>query len=851
MIRVTLKGLLGRKFRASLTALAIVLGVSMISGTFVLTDTISKAFDQIFVNSRKGTSVVISGRKVVERSFGSKATVPASLLEKVRKLPDVQAAAGAMEDDAKIIGRNGKTVGSFGPPTFGEGIDFSQPRFNPYRLVAGRWPRSSQEVAIDVTTAEDEHFRFGEQVGVTVKGPVQKFRLTGTLKYGSLSSLGGATFAVFTLPSAQKVFGKQGRFDSIAVAAKPGVPEARVAAEIRPLLPSSVQVKTSEEQAKSDAEQVTMGISFLRYLLLAFGGIAVFVGAFVIFNTLSITVAQRTREFATLRTLGAKRRQVRTSVVVEAFVIGATSSVIGLALGVALAKGLRSLFTAVGVDTPAAGTVFATRTIIVSLVVGTVIAVLAGLFPALRATRVPPIAAVREGATLPRSRFAAVAVYIAAAVIALAIALLGFGMLSGKLSAVGRLVHLAVGSFLLFIGVAMISPRIIQPLAAFIGRPSARIGGVAGRLARENAMRNPGRTAATAAALMIGLALVTFVAILGQGLKSSVVGAINKQVRADYVIAAQKGFEPFSAQAGDAVAKVPQVEVISNVRGESAKVEGSEQTVTGIDPATITKVYRFEWKHGSNAVIRELGQTGAIVADTFAKQNDLHLGSRLRVITPNAKKLNFVVNGIYKPPAIGSLLGAASISKSRFDQTFPSPKNQNSYIKVDPPVEAARAPIERKLAAFPDTKLQTQHQFVKAREQSISLVLTLLYVLLALSVIVSLFGMVNTLALAIVERTRELGMVRAVGMNRRQVRRMVRHESVITALIGAAFGLPLGIFLAVLVTTALSSEGIVFAVPWVSLIVFALVSVVAGLLAAIIPARRASRLNILEALQYE
>lgn len=852
MIEVALKGLLGRKFRASLTALSIVLGVAMISGTFVLTDTISNAFDQIFVNSRKGTSAVISGKKVVERSFGRKATVPSALLEKVRALPDVQAAAGATEDVAKIIGRNGKAISTFGPPTLGEGIDLSQPRFNPYTLVSGRWPRGAGEVAIDKKTAGDEHFQLGSTVGITVNGPVRKFTLTGTLRFGTLSSLGGGTFAVFNLPAAQKVFNKEGRFDSISVAAKPGVAPLKLVREIRPLIPESVQVKTAAAQAKSDSQEVKMGVSFLRYALLAFGGIALFVGGFVIFNTLSITVAQRTREFATLRTLGARRRQVLTSVVVEAMVIGAISSVIGLFLGLALAKGLKKLFVAIGLDLPAAGTVFATRTIIAGLLVGIVISVVAGLFPALRATRVPPIAAVREGATLPRSRLAPYAPYIAGVVVAVALALLGYGMFGGGVATTQRLVFLALGSLMLFMGVALLSARIVQPLASLLGRPSEQIGGLAGRLARQNSTRNPGRTAATAAALMIGLALVTFVAVLGQGLRSSVTGTMNKQVQADYVVSSQNTFDPFPAPAGDAIATVPEVEVASSVRGDQAKVLGSPQTFTAIDPATIRKVYDFEWKKGSDAAIDKLGQDGAIVSSTFATPKNLHLGSRISVITSNDKRLRFVIKGIYKAPALGSLLGAASISKERFDATFPTPRDQNTYIKVSGgPTKTAEAALKQKLKSFPDTKLQTKHAFVKARSRSIGLVLSLLYVLLALSVIVSLFGMVNTLALSIVERTRELGMIRAVGMTRRQVRRMIRHESVITALIGAAFGLPLGIFLAALVTAALSSEGIVFALPVQSLIVFAFVAIIAGILAAIIPARRASRLNVLEALQYE
>ena len=308
MIRVALRGLLGRKFRTALVALAIALGVAMVSGTYVLTDTISAAFDQIFVNSRSGYSVIVSGKKVVERSLGNQATVPESLLTKIRALPGVDSAAGEIRDDAQIVGKNGKAISTRGPPTFGFGIDFSRPRFNPLGLLSGHWPHAG-EVVVDKHTASNQGFRIGDMIGVSARGPVQKYRLTGTAALAGVSATGGSTLAGFDLQTAHKLFDKEGKFDSISVAAKAGVAPEQLVREIRPLLPSSAQVKTSTDQAQSDANQVTQGLSFLKYFLLAFAGIALFVGAFVIFNTLSITIAQRTREFATLRTLGAVRRQ--------------------------------------------------------------------------------------------------------------------------------------------------------------------------------------------------------------------------------------------------------------------------------------------------------------------------------------------------------------------------------------------------------------------------------------------------------------------------------------------------------------------------------------------------------------
>jgi putative ABC transport system permease protein len=851
VIGVALEGLLARKVRAGLTGLAIVLGVAMMSGTFVLTDTISHAFDQIFVKSREGTDIVVSGKKVVEAST-SRATVPETLLRRIRGVAGVGGAAGTITDNAKIIGKDGKAITTFGPPTIGYGLDFGSPDFNPLEIVQGRFPAGSGEVAIDKATADAEKFRVGDRVGVVTARPVRRFRLAAIVRYGDVDSLGGSTIAAFDLATAQQLFFKEGQFDSISVTAQSGVTPEELVEDVRPLLPAAVEAKTSEEQAEEDAEQASQGVAFLRYFLLAFGGIALFVGAFVIFNTLSITVAQRTREFATLRTLGATRRQVLLSIVGEALVIGVVAAVIGLFAGLALAKGLSALFGAIGLDLPQSGTVFKVRTVVVSVLVGVGIALAAGLFPALRATRVPPISAVREGAVLPPSRFAPFAPYFAGGMVGLALVLLLFGSFGPGLATAPRLVFVCLGCLLLFFGTALLSAGIVKPLASVLGWPAERLAGLAGEVARENSTRNPGRTAATSAALMVGLALVTFVAVLGQGLRSSVVGTIEDQVVADYVVGAAGGLETFPPAAGRSVAAAGAVEVASHVRGDAAKAAGSEERITGIDGATLTSVYRFDWEDGSDGVLRTLGDSGAVVTKAFASDNDLRVGSAFDVITPADEKFRFVVKGVYKAPPLGSLLGAVSIARTAFDARFERPKNQASYLNVEGDATAATtAELEDKLAAHPGVDLQTRAEYIDTQTQNIGLVLALVYVLLALSMIVSLFGMVNTLALSIVERTREIGMLRAVGMSRRQVRRMVRHESVITAMIGAALGLPLGLFLAAVVSRALQDEGIVFALPVISLVVFAVISVIAGVLAAILPARRASRHNVLEALQYE
>ena len=434
MMGVTLRGLFGRKIRSLLTALAVVLGVAMISGTYVLTDTFQKAFDSIFSESYAETDAVVSGKQLLEFSSSGRAPVPARVLDEIRALPEVDEAAGGIVDlqsnsnPAQLVDAEGKKIGGAGGAQFGVGLDAEHLRFSPLSLTEGKWARGADQVVIDANTANDEGLGVGNVVGVAAFGPVKQYEITGIARFGSVDSIGGATFAVFDVPTAQALFRKEGHFDTISVAARQGTSPDELVQALEPLVPATAEVQTGAAQAAADAADTNEGIAFITYFLLGFGGVALFVGAFVIFNTLSITVAQRTREFATLRTLGGSRRQVLVSVVLEGFVIGLLASIIGLFLGLGVGKGMNALFVAFGIDLPQAGTVFATRTIVVSLIVGTTITVLASIVPALRATRVPPILAVREGSTPPQSRFAPYAPYVALVTIAIAVLALGVGL---------------------------------------------------------------------------------------------------------------------------------------------------------------------------------------------------------------------------------------------------------------------------------------------------------------------------------------------------------------------------------------------------------------------------------------
>jgi putative ABC transport system permease protein len=854
--RFALKSLAGRKFRTVLTALAIVLGVAMMSGAYVLTDTIDKAFDAIFVESYAGTDAVVTGKDAGFSFEGESAQtppIPEATLEQVRAVDGVEVATGSVQDfQTKLLRPDGESIDTGGAPSFAFGIETAPEydRFNPLNLVEGRWPGGGDEVAVDEGVADDEDLKVGDRIGVAALGPAQEFEIVGIAKYGELSSIGGATFAIFDVPTAQRLLDKEGQLDAVQVAAAEGTTPEQVTQRIRAALGSDLTVRTGVEQADEESSEIATFTTIIRYFLLSFAGIALFVGAFVIFNTLSITVAQRTREFATLRTLGASRRQVLRSVILEALVIGLGASIIGLFSGLGLAVGLNELFKALNLDLPQTTTVFATRTIVVSLLVGTIVTLVAGLFPAVRATRVPPIAAVREGATLPRGRFARYTPTIAAVIVALAVVALGYGTLADGIAIGDRFALLGLGVLALFIGVAMLSSRLVRPLVQVVGIPARRFGGAAGKLAEGNAQRNPGRTASTAAALMIGIALVTFVSVLAQGLRVSNSDAIERQIQSDLIVTSQDGYSEFPAAVGDAVAGVDGVQTVSNVRQEIAKIAGNGANLTGLDDR-INQVYDFRWEEGSDEVLGQLGSNGAVVPDNVAEDRDLGVGDTVAVLTPDNESRDFVVRGIYEGSPFYPLLGTASVSQEAFDELYDRPRNRFTLLDVAGDAASAKPRIESALEGFPDTRVQTRPEWIDKEDQEIQQFLLLLYVLLALSVIISLFGMVNTLALSVFERTRELGMLRAVGMTRRQTRRMIRHESVITALIGAALGLPLGIFLAALVTRALGQYDLRFELPITQLVVLAIVAGIAGLLAAITPARRAARLNPLEALHYE
>jgi putative ABC transport system permease protein len=849
MRRVALRGLRARPLRTALTALAVVLGVAMIAGTYIFTDTINRSFSEVFAQANTGTDVAIAPKKVDDDFFSEPPPLDDGLVARVRAVDGVRSASGAIYADASVRKPDGDPAGNRGAVYALQPAPFEQ-----FRFVAGRAPRDSTEIGLDESTYEDEGFKLGDRVTVVGDEGARRFTLTGAATFGDASSVIGANVAIATLPTAQALGGRKGKLDGISVAGEPGVTAAQLRGRIRLALAGEpVTVRTGADDAKAQAADLEKDFGFIRTVLLVFGGIALFVGAFVIYNTFSITVAQRTRELALLRMLGATRRQVLRSVVLEAAVIGLTASLLGLLGGLLLVPGLRGLLAAIGADLPATDSVIATRTIVVSLLVGVVVTVVASIVPALRATRIAPIAALRDGLTAAtragRGRLAAAALMCLAGAGVLAYGLFG-GSSGGSAAAT-----LGGGSVAIFLGVALFSPQLVRPIAALVGAPLQRLAGVSGRLARENSTRNPARTAVTAAALMIGVALVAFVSIFAAGLQGSIDRAVDRAFAGDLTVGAKNGFGETPPAVSAALRRVPGVGAVSGVRFTEAKVTGKKKTtsVVGIDPATLTETYTLKWKDGSDATLARLGSDG-ILADTGYSKT-AKIGDRVSMLTPAGKRVSYVIRGILDEGSdFGLLAGGLVIPNAHLTADFDTRDDAFVFLRYADGAEpaATRAAIDRELdASFPDVRTRDREEVKEQQAGQINQLLYLIYALLLLSVIVAFFGIVNTLALSIFERTRELGLLRAVGMSRRQVKRIVRLEAVITSLIGALLGLVLGVVFALAISRPLEEEGFRLTFPVGTLAGLMVCAALAGVLASLWPARRAARLDVLKALAYE
>jgi putative ABC transport system permease protein len=860
MLRLVVRGFAQRKLRVALTAIAIVLGVALMAGTYILTDTINNSFAQIFQTASKGHDVVVTPAETLGREVTSETSpVTQQMVEKVERTPGVAQAAGSIFSQGTFLDTRRKRLTSgFAPAFIASKVP---PRFESFKPIKGRFPATNSEVAIDEATSERSGLGIGRRMIVAGSGATGTYTIVGILRFGGGESFGGAGAALLLGAEAQRLLGQPGRFDQIDVAARPGVTPADLRTRIRAELPATVQVRTGSEQATQDTSNLEHNLGGLRTFLLIFAYVALVVGAFIIFNTFSITVAQRVRELALLRTLGASRRQILSSVVYESLMLGVLGAGLGLLAGIGVAPLLDALFKAFGATLPDNGTVIETRTIVVSLLVGVLVTLLAGLAPALRATRVPPIAAMREGVSipprpLPTRRRLVIRFILGVLVLSVLIAVGATGV------GVVLIVIWVFRGARLFVRLRRGEERpqrryrIVPALGHAIGR-LVRWRGITGRLAEENSIRQPGRTLVTAAALMVGLALVAFVAVLAASFKATINHAVDRSFAGNLIVEnsqsgnSEQGIPPGVAVAVRKVSGVKEVTALAFTLGRPAGTKHNE-TVTAVEPESFGKAYKLEWKQGSNATLLALHGDRMIVTEGFAKSRHLKVGSPLTLLTPTGKHVTLTTTGIIKENA--ELLGAITIDRALGASAFGQREDGVNFVTYLP--GATDAQVQPRVdallrVAYPQVRSRTAAQFKQDLAGQINNLLTLIYVLLALSVIVSLFGIVNTLILSIYERTRELGMMRAIGTSRRQIRQMIRYESVITALIGGVMGLVVGIVGALATSIALSGEGYVQAWPVGTLIVLLVLAGVAGVVAAALPARRAAKLDMLRAISGE
>jgi putative ABC transport system permease protein len=857
MWKVTVKYLAARKLRLLLTGIAVTLGVAFIAGTLVLTDTVQRTFDDLFGSVYEHTDAVVRGTQPFKSDItDTRHPVPASLLATVKAVPGVQAAEPDVSINyAQLVDTKGKAVGNpgNGPPALGFNWKDNKD-LNPFRLTAGSQPpRADNQIVIDKGSADKGHLKVGDQVRVLTQKSSSTYTIVGIAKFGTVDNLAGASAVMFTTSEAQQIANLGGKYTAVSVVADKGISQDQIASRIRQAISSdkNVEVITGAKLTKETQDNIKRFLGFFRTALLVFAGVALIVGAFIIYNTFSIIVAQRMREMALLRAVGASSRQVTNSVLVESLTVGVIASLIGLGLGILLSSALKALLNAFGLQIPGGGIVIRPTTFVLSLAVGVIVTVVSAVLPARRAARVPPVAAMRDVAIESTSRSARRGV-IGTVILGLGIA----GLFVGLFASVSNgLALVGLGMLLVFVGVFVLSPLIARPVGRIVGAPLPRLKGMTGTLARENAMRNPKRTANTAAALMIGVALIGFITIFAASANASISSAVDNQLKTDYIITSGNGgfggggFSPTLAQN---IGKLPEVAAVTPVRFGVMKVAGasSAQLVQAADPVASEQMFDFGFTSGT---FTDLTPDGVAISKKYADKHHLKVGDTLAVQFVRTGKTDLTVQGIYKNT---QLAGTFLTSLANFERNQPEQAQIDAQIfaKLKPGVSPAqgRAAIEPLLKKFPTAKLQDQAQYKKDQEKQINQLLSLIYALLGLAVIIALIGIVNTLALSVYERTREIGLLRAVGMTRRQVRSAIRWESVIIAVLGSVLGLVIGLFFGWVFVEALRDQGFTnFAAAPGQLLVVVIIAGLLGVVAAIYPARRAAKLDVLRAISTE
>jgi putative ABC transport system permease protein len=860
MLRLTRRSLWDHKRRLLSTVVAIVLGVGFMAGTFVLSDTVGRTFDDLFAKANESIDAQVQGTTLFSDDFGmgdQRNLLPPDLVDRVRAVDGVDQAVGYVNTIGfgatnRVLGTDGKPVGaSQGPPTLIESWHDPKLGLSPYRLTEGRGPEADDEIALNVAAMEDGDLEVGDRVKVLTQFGVKEYRLVGQFLFGTAKSSAGAVSADFTLAEAQRLAGVGDQLQQVVVSAEEGVSQRELVSRIAPILPKTAEVITGVEAGEQLSDDVTSGFSFFSTMLQVFGAIALLVGVFVISNTFSILVAQRTRELALLRAVGATRRQILGSVLLEAGMIGTFSALVGLGVGVLLAKGIVGAFSAFGADLPAEGLAVRGGTVLAALVIGIGVTMVAALVPAIKSTRVRPLAALRESAV---ERTTASKPRIVAGVLVLA-----FGALQLSDAWKGDDADLPVvglGAVLIIVAAIVIGPVLASPSIRVLGSVLPRLRGVTGKLATENAARSPKRTSATASALLIGVALVSFITVLASSAKASVTEAVERGFHGDFVVQSTSSFfgppSPFPATVGSEVADLPGVAATSGLGFTSAQLtypdgETGTQFITAVDPATLGDVITPKMADGKGE-LTDLDDDGVLVDAHAATRHDVEIGDTVAVLFPGGRSVELTVQGVSDEP---SLFQGYTITRDTYLANTPTPGDVFLFGKTDrgADLDEVLQRIDKVIDDIPTVEVVDRDEYIGDLARQITQFVTVIYVLLALSVIIAVIGIGNTLSLSIHERTRELGLLRAVGMNRQQLRASIRWEAVLISVLGTLVGLLLGLVLSRAVIEALGSNGLSeFRMPVVGLVRIVVLAFLLGWLASIRPSRRASRMAILDAI---
>ena len=864
MRRVTFRSLWEHKRRLLSTVVAIVLGVAFMSGTGVFSQTLSEVFDDLFATVSENVDARVQGTVLFENTFeggDERATLPESLVADVRRVEGVAAAVPYVESIGfgptnRVLDAEGDAVGaSNGPPTLLQSW-LDDDELNPFELTDGsRAPQSDREMVLNVAAVEDGEFELGDTVTVATQFGNAEYTLVGTARFGDADSAAGAVNALFTLREAQRLAGADGAVDSILVRAADGVSQREVTDVIAPVLPDDGEVITGEEAAEQDAESVQEGFEFFSVALTIFSGIALLVGTFIIANTFQILVAQRTRELALLRAVGAGRAQVLRSVLLEASVVGTVAALIGVGLGIALAAAVTAAFSASGADLPSTGLVVTAGTVVQGIAVGLVVTIIAALGPAIRATRVPPIAALRDVAI---DRSGASRVRLVLGLLAIAAGALGVSRAWTADGDTDAVPAVGLGALLLILGAIFIGPVLAGPGVRIIGGFLPRLRGVTGRLAAENAARSPKRTAATASAIVIGVALVGFITAFASSASSSVSQAVDNQVNADVIVQPSGsffgGFGGFTPEVARTIGELPGIDQVSTFAGESARVtypdgDTADTFVGAVDPPTYGPLVSPRMEKGD---FQDLRQGGVLVDRQIADDNDLDVGDRVRFTLPGSGRLDLEIQGISRDPF--ALSPTWTVTLADFEPVIAERLDYQVFATVDDGADLDRVvqSVESAIERFPNLEVLDRDGFKSDLAAQLQQFVTVIYALLGLSIIIAMIGVANTISLSVHERTRELGLLRAVGMVRSQLRTMIRWEAVLIAVLGTVVGLALGIVASYAMIQALAGFGLTeFRLPIGSLLVQVMIAAALAVVASVLPARRAARLDVLKAIATE